>query len=665
MRPSRIIIFLTFLLLLGSGLGFAESNPSVPVTHIYTEGGQLGLGVTNLGYFGTAFSNRGPSARYPIQSAVEHIYRGGLWVGARDSDGTLRVSTGAQDANGLIEGDALREFDSWYVLDGPDTLSYTIWSNDQNRLGFDLRSLATQHIEYAFKDNATSETGNHKSLGLLVYLRVFSYEPKYADDFVILDYTIINNNVVTQKELRDIYLGLWVDTTVGNTDVTNPYDAAADPRWDFNDDMNGAWGSWGHVPDAFTVPGDPNIWMAYEHDADGEDGQATSWIGYRLLGTSGMAQPEAGVSPVSYNQWRFRGVPERDDWYTDDRDPDTLLPGKYQIMSNGAFTVGETQEVDYSRPSNWVGLISTGPFPSLAAGDTLRLTFAVVAGRDSVEILDNSKIAQLAYDNGFSVPAGPPSPVLDLAVMDNSVKLTWVPGDSLDAESGAELPLDSPLRLPEHHISDITSKEDFQGYRIYRYVGDPIEGDPYDDSQLVAQFDVVDGIGFDTGLPPLNTAGKREFVDRGLVDGFPYWYSVTSFSAPNFQAELDEFESGHGANARLIYPGSPPTGADNPRAVGVYPNPYRAGSMFDSRTGEQELGRKIWFTGLPPRCRIQVFTLTGELVNTLFHDDPSTGQEPWDLLSDHTRTIASGLYIYVVENQDTGEVQRGKLVIIK
>lgn len=664
MRPSRITIFLTLFLLFGSSPAMAERNPSVPVTHIHTDGGQLGLGVTNLGYFGTAFSSRSPSARYPIKSAVEHVYRGGLWVGARDSDGTLRVSTGAQDANGLAEGDALREFDSWYLLDYGDTLSSTIWSNDPNRDNFDLRSLATQHIEYSFKDNATSETGNHKSLGLLVYLRVFSYEPKYADDFVILDYAIINNNVQTQKELRDIYLGLWVDTTVGNTDVTNPYDAAAFPRWDYNDDMNGAWGPKFLVPEANQVPGDPNIWMAYEHDADGEDGQATSWIGYRLLGTSDEPQPEAGINPVSYNQWRFRGVPEKDDWYADEGDPDVLLPGKYQIMSNGAFTVGETQETDYSRPSNWVGLISTGPFPSLAAEDTLRLTFAMVAGRDSLEILDNSKIAQLAYDNGFSVPGGPPSPVMDITIKDNSVDLAWVPGDTLDAD-GYELPPDSPLRQPEHHISDITSNEDFQGYRIYRYLGDPIEGDPYDDSQMVAQFDVVDGIGFDTGLPPLNAEGKREFTDNNLTDGFPYWYSVTSFSAENVQAELDEFESGHSTNATLIYPGSPVTGPDNQRAVGVYPNPYRAGSMFDDRTGEQEIGRKIWFTGLPARCRIQVFTLAGDVVTTLYHDDPSTGQESWDLLSDYTRTIASGLYIYVVENQDTGEVQRGKLVIIK
>ncbi len=37
----------------------------------------------------------------------------------------------------------------------------------------------------------------------------------------------------------------------------------------------------------------------------------------------------------------------------------------------------------------------------------------------------------------------------------------------------------------------------------------------------------------------------------------------------------------------------------------------------------------------------------------------------WDILSEYDRAIASGLYIYVVENLDSGEVQRGKLVIIK
>ena len=73
----------------------------------------------------------------------------------------------------------------------------------------------------------------------------------------------------------------------------------------------------------------------------------------------------------------------------------------------------------------------------------------------------------------------------------------------------------------------------------------------------------------------------------------------------------------------------------------------------------------MWFTGLPERCRIQVFNLAGELVKTLDHDDPVDGKKSWDLLSEPVRAVATGLYVYVVEDLATGEIQRGKLVIIK
>ncbi len=686
LRPSWISILLTSLLLLGSGPSPAqdEDNPSLPITNFFTDVGLLGLAVNNLGYFGTAFSNpHMPSAEYKLDSNTEHIYRGGIWIGARDSEGNLRVSTGAQDANGLVEGDEIREFQNYFVwedsffvneLDELDSVpvkrSMTNWSNEQNANNYNSQALATQHVEFAFDDYAYIESGNHTPLGLLVQLKVLAWGQVNADDFVILNYTIINNSSI-QEELRDLYLGLWVDTTVGNTQQTNPYDPNAAVRWNYNDDFNGAWGPSHLVPPAYSVPNDPEIWMAYERDDDGEEGLATSWIGYRLLGASQEPEPEPGVNPVSYNAWRFRGVPDEDDWYTDADDPDTPLPGKYQIMSNGAFTVGETQEVDYSRASNWVSLISTGPFPRLAFGDTLEIAYAIVAGADSLNLLDNSKVAQLAYNDKFSVATGPPSPILEFAVGDNSVTMSWAPGDSLDSETGAGLPLDSPLRSPEHHLSSTNGREDFQGYRIYRYQGMAIEGADVtgggsaEDSELLAQFDKVDGIGFDTGLPSLNDEGKRVFMDTDLVNGAPYEYSVTSFSTPFFEEGQPELESGYNANKHTVFPGPGPSTAADPRQVGVYPNPYRAGSMFDDRNEELELGRKIWFTNLPARCRIQVFTLPGDLVKTLYHDDPTTSQEPWDLLSEETRAIASGLYIYVVDDSDTGEIQRGKLVIIK
>jgi len=41
------------------------------------------------------------------------------------------------------------------------------------------------------------------------------------------------------------------------------------------------------------------------------------------------------------------------------------------------------------------------------------------------------------------------------------------------------------------------------------------------------------------------------------------------------------------------------------------------------------------------------------------------GMEPWDLLSKHDQIIASGVYLYSVEDHATGNVKVDKLVLIK
>jgi hypothetical protein len=635
-----------------------------------TSAGLIGLSVSNLGYFGNAFFNRNlPSGEYPRHSRVEHIYRGGIWVGARGLDGSLHVSTGAQDANGLQEGDNIREFKDFYDREHPSNPEnfLRLWSNSQNADNYNPAALATEQFELFSDDYTSLTTGNHVPLGVKVRLRVLSWGNPFADDFVILDYSLIN---VSGGELRDVYLGLWTDTTVGNTDFKDPYDGQAINKWDFWGGQNGAFGPVGLVDPAFTVPSDPNIWLSYEHDADGDEGMATSWVGVRLLGTSISPAPVESRRPVSFNLWRFKGVPERDDQYDNVDNPGQVMPGKYQFMSNGEFDVGDTPDGNYSAASNWVSMMSTGPFPTWAPDDTLSITFAVVAAPDSVGLLSNSKVAQVAFDEGFTIPSGPPSPRLAFGTENNSVVIGWAAGDSLyppgDPLEGQVLPVDSPLRSPEHHISLITRREDFQGYRIYRYQGTSLSGDPFRTATLVAQFDKIDGIGFDTGLPPKDENGRRRFVDSDLLDGSPYWYAVTTFSAPDIEDGLPEFESGFNENSNLVYPGSAASDWSE-GGIGVYPNPYRAASMFDVHTpsGVSEIGRKIWFTGLPARSRIDVFTLAGDLVKSIEHDNPNSGQEPWDLISEPVRAIASGLYIYVVTDLETGQVQRGKLVIIK
>jgi len=158
--------------------------------------------------------------------------------------------------------------------------------------------------------------------------------------------------------------------------------------------LNGAWRPGELLDDIF-------IWMMQEHDGDGDDGMATSWIGCRLLGSSILPEPEEDVAPVSYNAWSYSHVPDEDDWYFDPDDPDTPVPGKYQMMGNGQFDVGITPDGDFTGTGNRLALLSTGPFPTLDPGETLHVAYAIVCGNGENELLLNSRAAQQQYDNNY------------------------------------------------------------------------------------------------------------------------------------------------------------------------------------------------------------------------------------------------------------------------
>lgn len=96
------------------------------------------------------------------------------------------------------------------------------------------------------------------------------------------------------------------------------------------------------------------------------------------------------------------------------------------------------------------------------------------------------------------------------------------------------------------------------------------------------------------------------------------------------------------------------------RKVKVVPNPYIVHAGWES----DHFVRKIQFTNLPNRCKIHVFTVSGEKVITLDHDSSFDGSENWDLLTLNRQETAPGLYVFVVE-ADNGVTQTGKFVIIK
>jgi hypothetical protein len=101
-------------------------------------------------------------------------------------------------------------------------------------------------------------------------------------------------------------------------------------------------------------------------------------------------------------------------------------------------------------------------------------------------------------------------------------------------------------------------------------------------------------------------------------------------------------------------------------AIRVYPNPYLAVSNQEPRNiyAEGRGERRITFTHLPNTCTIRIYTVRGELVQTLNHavsiDD---GAENWDLRSKDGLNIAYGIYIYHIESPYGEKI--GRFAVIK
>ena len=71
----------------------------------------------------------------------------------------------------------------------------------------------------------------------------------------------------------------------------------------------------------------------------------------------------------------------------------------------------------------------------------------------------------------------------------------------------------------------------------------------------------------------------------------------------------------------------------------------------------------ISFTHLPTSCTIKIFTVTGELVRTLNHNDLVNGYKMWDLRNRKGSPVAPGLYIYAVEAGEHKKI--GKFAIVR
>ena len=98
----------------------------------------------------------------------------------------------------------------------------------------------------------------------------------------------------------------------------------------------------------------------------------------------------------------------------------------------------------------------------------------------------------------------------------------------------------------------------------------------------------------------------------------------------------------------------------------VVPNPYVGAASWEPLSTEVGRGeRRIYFMHLPNQCTINIYTISGKLVDTIEHSSTiSDGQKSWDLVSKDGMDIAFGVYVYQIDAPGIGQ-KIGKFAVIK
>lgn len=238
----------------------------------------------------------------------------------------------------------------------------------------------------------------------------------------------------------------------------------------------------------------------------------------------------------------------------------------------------------------------------------------------------------------------------------------------------------------------VSGEMDFEGYRVY---SSDLGQDINPNARLIREFDKPNNnIGFDVGFneveldEPVTFEGDTvEYYYRydltNLLSGWQYQVSVTAFDRGDSEFGVESLETSTNSNAVRVFPGTPVNEnfGDDGFEVGVYPNPYKVNAAWD---GPNEGDRKLYFYNLPSKAEIRIYTIAGDIVAELDHDsetyngdvswfddfsdDPRVlpgGEHAWDLQSEANQILTTGLYLFTVKDLTTGEIEKGKLTIIK
>jgi hypothetical protein len=125
-------------------------------------------------------------------------------------------------------------------------------------------------------------------------------------------------------------------------------------------------------------------------------------------------------------------------------------------------------------------------------------------------------------------------------------------------------------------------------------------------------------------------------------------------------------------DAKVIFRLNNPKGNDGTytdqllQNVQVVPNPY-----FIAHEGTRSpYDSKIYFTKLPKKCTINIYTIAGDLVRTINHDETTSSMkdsefmEVWDLLTTNGIRVQSQAFVALITSADGAQAVRNFSVVV-
>ncbi|MBC7188024.1 MAG: hypothetical protein H5U38_13400 [Calditrichaeota bacterium] len=456
--------------------------------------------------------------------------------------------------------------------------------------------------------------------------RAWSY-PAYAD-FIIIEYLFVN---ASGQVLSDVYFGFpyllrpsyqdilvhgfWGDNLNVDDEMVG-YDAARRLLYAYDyyptQDIKWDWGNYWEKRGELRTTGYAGFAPLYwDPPSNGADQPATVFYAqvinnaHRLTITSRTASDLYAI---------LNGTDKSLQAPADEQ----LSPFMLQGFGPYDMAVGDTVRIVMVEAVNGIGLDQA--VKGLSAQSLLPV------GLDSLKkTVDRAK--QLFSRNYVLTALPPPAPEVTYYVLPSTqeIVLTWSP----DLESW---------------VNPLTGAAEMDIFRIYR-----------SDRSYIGPFTKVRDIRisrstdrsrfFDAEL------GQWKYKDNTVQVGVGYYYAVTSVSTKGQESGMTN------RNTKALVTARQP--AENALQVSVFPNPFRLVSGLPT-SGEES---SIVFTNLPAKCTIRIYTVSGELVRTLEHDNPNSGEHVWDQLTDSRQKTAAGIYLYTVESA-VGNA-KGTLLLIK